>query len=69
MPGMMDTVLNLGLNEETVKVSISDEAKDLIALLHGEKLPVEQIKEQPPITDYSKKLKNKRRTNKKNDNF
>jgi len=44
------------VHDEAVKVEISDEAKDLMALLDGAQLPVEKTPDRSP-TDYSKNLK------------
>ena len=47
------------LHDESVKVSISDEAKNLLELLKGEKLPVEQIPDRT-ANDYGKQLKRRK---------
>jgi hypothetical protein len=53
------------LRDDSVKVSISPEAKNLLALLEGEKIPVEQIPDDSSKIDYGKRLQKRRRTTKK----
>lgn len=47
------------LHEESVKVSISDEAQNYLALLKGDKTPVEHLPNRSP-NDYGKQLKRHR---------
>lgn len=49
------------LHDESVKVSISDEAQNMLALMRGEKLPVEHLPD-PSVNDYGKQLKHKKQS-------
>jgi len=48
-----------GVHDDAVKVSVSDEAKNLLALMESEQIPVEKTPDRSP-NDYTKLLKKKR---------